>query len=182
MVFLKYKQIGVIGALMIIKCMSMRAKIDKTTENEIKHIWEMIMESSRSSPESLGLFEDDLTSLLRKDMIPESVEKLIKENLKEITKSLFTLDTRYQEKLSFFNDKLASFKINYEFGLDTHSNGSLNLITQLMSDFLKKNSSLLMHKLNISGGEHNLPPITIPSTFRLMAAFERKNPQVELKE
>jgi hypothetical protein len=174
---LKYKQIGVIGALMMIKCMS--SPRTKSNTNEIKHIWQMIIDSSKSSPESLGLFEDDLTSLLKKESIPADVETLIKENLKEITSGLFKLDVNYDSKLKFFNDKLAQFKIGHEFGLDERTNGCLNLITQLMNDFLKKNSSLILNRAKTSD---NLPAITIASTFRLISALERKNTQVELNE
>ena len=126
---LKFKQIGVIGALMMIKNMAIRSKrlhedepdesLNATSSSilisglnsEIKNVWQMIMESSRSSPESLGLFEDDLSCLLKKDTIPESIETLIKENLREMTSNLFKLDLVYQKKLSFCQSKLASFKI-----------------------------------------------------------------------
>ena len=78
---------------------------------EIRQIWQMIVESSRSSPESLGLFEDNLTSLLHRDAMPPSVEALLKENVRSMTARLFELDADYQAKLGGGAGKLAKFKI-----------------------------------------------------------------------
>jgi hypothetical protein len=232
---LKYKQIGVIGALMMLKNMSSlnggskrsnkrksgeqndtsnlneteedffscsstqhqpddssmsvgpsnSTKIDTTLNvlsSEIKHIWQMIMDSSKSSPESLGLFEDNLSSILNKNSIhSECVETLIKENLRQMTKNLFKLDMNEQHMLQkAHNDKLSSFKIGYDFGLDVQSNGALNLLSQQMSDSAqKKNLALVLlngkGSNSLSGGNCFVSAITIASTFRLFASLERSN-------
>ena len=180
---LKYKQIGVIGALMMIKNMAKKSESLNSTENsilssmgsqsvgmlssvssEIKHIWAMILDSSRSSPESLGLFEDDLTSLIRKDSLPENLENLIKKHLEPMTKNLFKIEPNFQGKTS------TPFKVGYEFGLDEATNGVLNLFPLIMNDMQKKNASLLdKQKVEF------LPSIAISTTIRLCCALERKN-------
>ena len=199
------KQIGVIGALMMIENMAKKSAnspkrrsnaddteeflscssnesslnnnesmsvsniiFDNTVSTDIKQIWNMILESSKSSPESLGLFEDDLTSLLRRDSIPESLENLIKLNLESMTRSLFKIDPQFQDKF-----KSASFKIGYEFGLVEATHGVLNLLPRIMNDMQKKNASLFA---NLSISERQaVPSIAICSTFRLFAALERKS-------
>lgn len=219
---LKYKQIGVIGALMMIKNMASKSPqpsnnqdsqnssesedffscsstpsgsgaqnlpinstviqnssmILSNVSNEVKSIWQMILDSSKSSPESLGLFEDDLTSILLKESMNESLEILIKENLKEMTKNLFKLDINYRASLAKFESQLCSFKFGYEFGIDDHAVGALNLLPLVMNDMQKKNS-LLLESSALTNSP--IPSIAIPSTFRLMCVLERKNIN-ELKE
>ncbi|CAF0743300.1 unnamed protein product [Brachionus calyciflorus] len=209
---LKYKQIGVIGALMLIKYMAIRTKnnnqetekadegnesffscsssqssiynapgnstsiqnssyILSSISNEIKNIWDMILDSSRSSPESLGLFEDDLTGIIIKESIGESLEILMKENLKEMSKNLFKLDPSYKQSLTKYGQQLSSFRFGYEFGIDERTVGALNLLPLILNDMQKKNATLL-NPLTITP---TLPSIAVPSTFRLMCALERKN-------
>jgi hypothetical protein len=95
---------------------SMHSGIVKTISGEIKNIWRMIIECSRSSPESIGLFQDDLTCLIYKNLIPTNVELLIKNNLKQMTQDLFVIDPDYGEIVQQFPDKLTPFQIGYEFG------------------------------------------------------------------
>lgn len=207
---LKHKQIGVIGALMLIKNMANRTKskpverIEEENESffscsssqssiyngpgnstsiqntsyilssiasEIKNIWDMILDSSRSSAESLGLFEDDLSGIVVKNSISDSLEILMKENLRDMSKNLFKLDPSYKQTLSKYSNELSSFRIGYEFGLDQRTHGALNLLPLILNDLKKKNSCIL----NSSGQEWNIPSIAVPSTFRLMCALERAN-------
>jgi len=147
---------------------------DSSVSSEIKQIWNMILDSSKSSPESLGLFEDDLTSLLRKEKIPGSLENLIKLNLESMTKNLFKI-TDLKPIQSKFS---SSFKVGYEFGLDGVTNGVLNLLPQLILDLQKKNLSLLdnfLDKNETIKNNQSVPSIAICSTFRLFSALERKN-------
>jgi hypothetical protein len=147
---------------------------DSSVSSEIKQIWNMILDSSKSSPESLGLFEDDLTSLLRKDKIPDSLENLIKLNLDSMTKNLFQI-TDLKTIQSKYN---SSFKVGHEFGLDGVTNGALNLLPQMITDMQKRNVSLFDNFLDKSESTKNhqsVPSIAICSTFRLFSALERKN-------
>lgn len=207
---LKQKQIGVVGAIMLLKNMANKTKcknIDKIEEenesffscsssqssiynapgnstslqntsyilsniaSEIKNIWGMILDSSRSSPESLGLFEDDLTGIVLKGSIGDSLELLMKENLREMCKNLFKLDPAYKATLSKYSNQLSAFRFGYEFGLDQRTHGALNLLPLILNDLKKKNSCIL----NPQNQESNIPSIAIPSTFRLMCALERNN-------
>jgi hypothetical protein len=188
---LKYKQIGVIGELMMLKNMAKKSESLNNSESsdysnlsgmgsqnvsnvgmlssvstEIKHIWAMIMDSSKSSPESLGLFEDDLTSLVKKDQLPENLENLIKKHLEPMTKNLFKIEPNFQSKST-------SFKVGYEFGLDDATNGVLNLFPQIMNDMQKKNASLLDNPASKQKTAY-LPSIAISTTIRLCCALERK--------
>jgi len=149
-----------------------------SVSHEIKNIWQIIMDCSKSSPESLGLFEDDLTCLLQKNSIPNSVELLIKENVLAMTKHVFQIDAKYQLKLKEYADKLSSFKHSYDLGLVDHSNGALNLLPQMMNDL--QNKSLLVSDAKASPTTC-LPCITLASSFRLIAALERQN-IAELKD
>lgn len=207
---LKHKQIGVIGAIMLIKNMANRTKskaVEKIEEEnesffscsssqssiyngpgnstsiqntsyilssiatEIKNIWDMILDSSRSSAESLGLFEDDLTGIVIKNSISDNLEILMKENLRDMSKNLFKLDPSYKQTLSKYSSQLSSFRFGYEFGLDQRTHGALNLLPLILNDLKKKNSCIL----NSSSQEWNIPSIAVPSTFRLMCALERAN-------
>jgi hypothetical protein len=146
---------------------------DNSVSSEIKQIWNMILDSSKSSPESLGLFEDDLTSLLRKDKIPGSLENLIKLNLESMTKNLFKITDlkSIQSKYS------SSFKVGYEFGLDEVTNGVLNLLPQIIIDMQKRNVCLFDNFLDKNEiiKNQSVPSIAICTTFRLFSALERKN-------
>ena len=146
---------------------------DNSVSSEIKQIWSMILESSKSSPESLGLFEDDLTSLLRKEKIPEGLENLIKTNLETMTQSLFKITD-----LKALQAKFSSFKIGYEFGLDDATHGVLNLLPQIINDMQKRNVSLFDNLSDKGEKHHSVPSIAICSTFRLFSALERKNIQL----
>ncbi|RNA17617.1 Fanconi anemia group D2 [Brachionus plicatilis] len=207
---LKHKQIGVIGALMLLKSMANRTKskpAEKPEEEnesffscsssqssiynapgnstsiqntsyilsniaaEIKNIWDMILESSRSSPESLGLFEDDLTGIVLKDCIGDSLEMLMKENLRDMSRNLFKLEPGYKQTLSKYSSQLSSFRFGYDFGLDQTTHGALNLLPLVLNDLKKKNTCILNPHIQ----QLNLPSIAIPSTFRLMCALERNN-------
>ncbi len=187
---LKQKQIGVIGALMIIKNVAECSKNESESDSwqtskssfssdssrtsvsqEIKNIWQIIIDCSKSSPESLGLFEDDLTCLLQKNSIPNSVELLLKDNVLSMTKNVFQIDAKYQLKLKEYGDKLSSFKYSYDMGLVDHSSGALNLLPQMMNDL--QNKSLLVSEAKTN--RTTLPCITLASSFRLIAALERQN-------
>lgn len=145
---------------------------DNSVSSEIKQIWNMILDSSKSSPESLGLFEDDLTSLLRKDKIPGSLENLIKLNLESMTKNLFKITD-----LKPIQSKYSAFKVGYEFGLDEVTNGVLNLLPQIIIDMQKRNVCLFDNFLdkNETIKNQSVPSIAICTTFRLFSALERKN-------
>ena len=146
---------------------------DNSVSTEIKQIWSMILESSRSSPESLGLFEDDLTSLLRINKIPQDLENLIKLNLETMTQSLFKITD-----LKEMQAKFSSFKIGYEFGLDESANGVLNLLPQMINDMQKRNIALFNSLLDKGEKAQSVHSIAICSTFRLFSALERKNIQI----
>jgi hypothetical protein len=171
------------------ECVNNNANLLNSLTSELKHIWQMIIECSKSSPESLGLFEDDLTSLLYKEAIPESIEHLLKENLKQMTSNLFRLNTELLTAPSK-QQLLGSLKQGYEFGIDAHAKGALNLLPQIINYMQKRNVALLNNNENIDlrqsfAQQHkfaaNMSPMAIASTFRLMAALERRNMN-ELKE
>jgi hypothetical protein len=146
--------------------------------SEIKHVWQMVVESSKSSPESLGLFEDNLSSILLKDnsIQSEYVETLIKDNLKQMTSGLFKLNPNEHTRLAkLHRDKLSNFRIELDFGLDSIATGSLNLLTIQMSDAQKKNFHFLNGEGESTNGLTMISPIAIASTFRLFASLERNN-------
>lgn len=226
---LKSKQIGIIGALMMIKNMALKgnaANANKsiangdsslaasqssedffscpssqsvtlnranstsmadttafqltTVSNEIKQIWQMIIDSSKLNPESLGLFEDELTSILlqENDSISDNIKLLIKENLKEMNQNLFKVDsdhmTLVRNVIGAGAEKLLkSINIGFDFGIDFTTPGALNLIPHILNDMRKKNHSLM--EQHTATSKSYLPSIAIPSTFRLMAILEQRD-------
>lgn len=153
--------------------------IHNILSTEIRHIWQMVIDSSRSSPESLGLFADNLSSLLSKGSIKsEFVEILIKENVKQMSKLLFKLnpEEHLNQLAKTYSNRLARFKISYEFGIDDHSRGALNLLTQQLSEAEKRRFMLLGAKSDSSEISFT-SPMVIPATFRLFASLERNNIQ-----
>lgn len=135
----------------------------------------MILDSSKSSPESLGLFEDDLSCILAydktKQRLGENVQMLIKDSLKNMCADLFEL-----KQPNLDDTRINHFTVDYSFGLDETTGNVLNLMPQVLYDMRKKNRALIE-----SGGQKSsdrvspLPAIAIPATFRLMASLEKKN-------
>jgi hypothetical protein len=85
--------------------------------SEIKNVWQMVVDCSRSSPESLGLFEDNLSSFLKNNFVQsEYIEALIKDNLKKMTNNLFKLNPSEPSQLvRAHQDKLVNFKVGLDF-------------------------------------------------------------------
>lgn len=145
--------------------------------SEVKQIWQMILDSSKSSPESLGLFEDDLSGILaanekspQQQRLGENVQMLIKESLQHLYADLFQLK---QPRLT--DPRVTHFSVEYSFGLDEATCGALNLMPQVLYNMRKRNQALVESSRKSAVGVSALPAIAIPATFRLMAALERKN-------
>ena len=164
-------------------------KIDDTLallSSEIKHIWQMIIESSRCSPESLGLFEDNLSSLLTSGAISsECVETMIKDQMKQMTHSLFKLSgvnpsDQLQREVQQQTGSVCPFHFGYEFGLNTHANGALNLFTQQLIDLNKKKNALFASSSEKESSF--VSPLTIAATFRLFSSLERGANLLALKD
>lgn len=163
--------------------------------NEMKQIWQMILDSSKSSPELLGLFEDDLSTIIStqpknetsdeestnnssdfsNQRLGENIQLLIKESLQQMYSNLFKLAPS-----RFIDPRTTQFTVDYSFGLDASTVGALNLLPHVLHDTRKRNRALVESANNSTVDiDRNrlspLPAIAIPSTFRLMAALESKN-------
>lgn len=147
--------------------------------SEIKQIWQLILDSSKSSPESLGLFEDDLSAILSYDddgdqngsgqRLSENVQMLIKESLQQMYADLFKL-----KQSRIVDPRVSNFTVEYSFGLDETTIGALNLMPQVLYDMRKRNRTLI-ESAAAANRVSLLPAIAIPPTFRLMASLEKKN-------
>lgn len=126
--------------------------------------------SAETSPESLCLFEDNLTSLIKSDQIIPQIELVIKENLKAVIKSLFQVNEAQVNEIR----QNTQSKLTYEFGLESLAKGVLNLFTILKNNQKNRNFSRLFDNKD-SSNELIVSPVLIASTFRLMVALERKN-------
>ena len=177
----RYKQMGVMGVLMMLKCISDKLSIkfsSSVLNNEIKSILHMIQDSSKNSPETMCLFYDYLNSLIRSNSLIKPIEDIIKENLKDDVKTLFRVNEAanqpiMQTQSNQILGKNLKLKFELNFGLDNFTNGALNLHKQILCEIYNKNYQYL--STNQHDQQNFIPPIIIPSLFRVISSLERKN-------
>ncbi|XP_013394620.1 Fanconi anemia group D2 protein [Lingula anatina] len=147
----KYKKMGVIGAMMVVKCLSANSPgggaDESSTEvtmsdemyNQVVSLLQLVRASSSKSPDAAGLFMDELGSVVERGEINQRIEAWISENVISDFQDDYVVDI---ETGAPKEDGMVPMTLEY--GLDDTSEGTIavNILPLVIQDYRHRSHSL----------------------------------------
>ncbi|XP_046358167.2 Fanconi anemia group D2 protein-like [Haliotis rufescens] len=138
---LKYKRMGVIGAIMVVKSIAyVRSDQSESTISddklkEVVHLLQLVRTSSTGSPEATCLFLDELSSVISKGNVDPKVVHWISENMIADFQDDFVVDV---EESFIQQDHMVPLQDMYNLNEDTDSSIAINLLPLVVANHKKK--------------------------------------------
>ncbi|XP_029455471.1 Fanconi anemia group D2 protein isoform X2 [Rhinatrema bivittatum] len=166
---LKFKRIGIIGAVMMVGSMaiksnkperqqSQRVLLSSEVYRQVTALLELVRSCSEQSPEAAALYYDELASLVHKGSLDQQVMDWIGHKVLEDFQEDYVVDLTPKVE----GDHLMPAKALYNLDEDDSQEGIvINLLPLLSRDYLSKGAAK-------SKGERLISPICLAPFFRLL--------------
>ncbi|XP_021343216.1 Fanconi anemia group D2 protein-like [Mizuhopecten yessoensis] len=174
----KYKRMGVIGAIMIIKSIAYKSTNTVLTQLEsvplsddlykqVVSLLQMVKTSSSRTPEVAALFMDELAAVIRRGQMDSKVETWISENVITDFQDDYVVDI---EEIPDKSKYMIPFETKYSLDDDAEGSIAINIIP--LVEFSTKDKKKQQPNKNENGRSPD--PVCLSPHFRLLQICEEK--------
>ncbi|CAH1783101.1 unnamed protein product [Owenia fusiformis] len=184
----RYKRMGIIGALMVVKCMAstkpdssldnsstLDTGVSEDIYNQVVNLLQLVRASSDSVPETSALFMDELACIVEQGNLDTKVETWISENVISDFQDDYVVDIDKSP-----NTRNSLLEWESLLGLDDEEEGgiAINLLPLLMQN-MKQKQTLTNHS---KSKQRLVSPAGLAPHFRLLRVCEQKQRNGNLEE
>ncbi|XP_053355584.1 Fanconi anemia group D2 protein [Clarias gariepinus] len=177
---LKYKRIGIIGAVMMVGSMAARrdrsegsqgGTLPKDTHRQVTALLELVQSCSEGSAEAAALYYDELANLLHNHRLDPLVQAWIGKSVLEDFQEDFVVDLGPEISGSFPFTASASYNLDED---ESQGGIAINLLPLMAKE--------LQYKADSKRDGRHVSPLCLSSFFRLLRLCEEEQHQGDLEE
>ncbi|KAF5909350.1 Fanconi anemia group D2 protein, partial [Clarias magur] len=177
---LKYKRIGIIGAVMMVGSMAARrdrsegsqgGTLPKDTHRQVTALLELVQSCSEGSAEAAALYYDELANLLHNHRLDPLVQAWIGKSVLEDFQEDFVVDLGPEISGSFPFTASALYNLDED---ESQGGIAINLLPLMAKD--------LQYKADSKRDGRHVSPLCLSSFFRLLRLCEEEQHQGDLEE
>ncbi|XP_031424301.1 Fanconi anemia group D2 protein [Clupea harengus] len=183
---LKYKRIGIIGAVMVVGSMGARRNnpentqggtLPKETQRQVINLLELVRSCSEGSPEAAALYYDELAKLVLTGKLDPLIQAWIGKSVLEDFQEDFVVDLGPEIPGGFPLPASVMYNLDEE---ESQGGIAVNLLPLLARDLSHKADK--RSQVNDTAGKRLVSPLCLAPFFRLLRLCEEVQHQGDLEE